>query len=87
MKLIVCDACHDIVALDFVERQCKCGKSEGHYESSLVVEVDGPCRVIGIENDIREGTRDRVEAFVIPEPHERIVRKGVTDGSNPKVQD
>lgn len=74
MKLIVCDRCHDIIALDYGERRCKCGDSGGQYLNHLLVEVGGPCRVLGIENGLRYGTMKRAEAWVIPEPHERIVR-------------
>lgn len=91
MKLIVCDECHDVVGLRFDWRVCECRKSGGRYlDDGLTIRVGGPCHVLGIDNKVRFGYQDRGEVFLIPEPHERIIRVvpvGVTDGSNPEVQD
>jgi hypothetical protein len=57
-KLLVCEECRDIVALWWWERSCHCGKSRGRYTAtqSHVVEIAGPCRVVGMPERLRYGT-------------------------------
>lgn len=74
MKLIVCRSCRDVVALDFAPRECKCSRSMGLYLDNDRVRVAGDCFVIGIENGLRYGTEDRVEAFVISEMDRHVER-------------
>ncbi len=50
MKLLLCEECHDIVALKRNQRECACGKSWGRYLNSLRVEVGGKALVIGLDN-------------------------------------
>lgn len=79
MKLLICDLCHDVVGLAPVERACACGESSGRYTDELhVVEVEGPCRVLGFPNRLIYGTADRGETWLFHEPHDRIIRKGRT---------
>ena len=51
MKLILCEACSDIVALKIgMGRSCSCGQSGGRYINNLDAEVWGPCFKIGFAN-------------------------------------
>ena len=50
MKLIYCTECRDVVNLDFVKRECKCGRSSGRYIDSLNAVYSGPCVPLGINN-------------------------------------
>jgi len=83
MKLIYCKECRDVVNLDFVERECKCGRSRGRYKDSLNAVIMGPCVPLGISNaSLQEAIRWRpdsgrgsvVEAFVIPKKCETVER-------------
>lgn len=83
MKLIMCRECHDVIKLIHEERACRCGKSSGKYINRIVVEIQGPCVPIGIDNHsmtsaIQETHQDlmavigkELTAFVIPflSPH------------------
>ena len=64
MKIIRCQACGDLVPLEYhVMKQCKCGASEGMYSGSEPskpcertgiighVDVYGPCFVLGMANE------------------------------------
>lgn len=51
MKLILCEKCHDVVALRVdVNRSCECGESGGRYVDDLYAEVWGPCFKLGFSN-------------------------------------
>lgn len=75
MKLILCTECRDLVSLSpKFTRTCDCGRSEGAYLNLREVAVKGPCKVVGILNDLRAGTVTRTEAFIIEEPNDSIRR-------------
>ena len=75
MKLIFCQACHDVVALRHEFRTCSCGASHGEYKDNLLAEIGGLAIPIGFANSsFLEALNDRpadgwgktFEAFVIP---------------------
>lgn len=67
MKLLMCAACLDVVALRPTERACECGLSSGRYVDRLWVEVEGPCLVLGTRDDqIRHALRVEHEPRVGP---------------------
>ena len=75
MKLILCTECRDLVSLSpMLPRPCDCGKSLGAYINLREVAVKGPCKVVGILNDLRSGAVTRTEAFIIEEPNDSIRR-------------
>lgn len=84
MKLIFCRKCGDMVAMHKGLRSCQCGRSSGVYRGSQIVEVSGPCAVVGISDsslwiDIGQAEvfpRDQghVDAWVIREPSQYIER-------------
>ena len=65
MKLLLCTSCWDIVAMWLEDRSCRCGASHGHYtdKDGHVVEVAGPCRVIGLSEQLRYGTTKRAYSY------------------------
>lgn len=76
MKILVCQACGDAVALSIRERRCHCGKSGGiYYKDHETAEVDGPSHVIGVPNTLISGVTRRETAWVFEEPYEKIVRR------------
>lgn len=51
MKLLLCEECHDVVALRSEVRHCACGASWGRYlEDGLHAEIGGAALVIGVDN-------------------------------------
>jgi hypothetical protein len=82
MKLIYCRACQDIVRLHTTERPCICGRSRGRYRNDRVVQVFGPCGVLGIPNfGFLKAVNDPThllggdfKAFLIAEPDDVIER-------------
>lgn len=75
MKLIFCPECEDVVRLQEVDRQCRCGKSGGKYTDIINAEIWGKAIPIGFNNSSfvaallkrpDEGMGSRFEAFVIP---------------------
>jgi hypothetical protein len=86
VKLFVCLLCFDVVVMEVQsERQCRCGASKGMYVDNHIVEVDGPCKVVGFDNKLRYGTVDRAETWVIKEPHPKIRRKPPLGGPFSKL--
>lgn len=57
MKLLVCDDCHDAVAMSVRLRYCLCGMTSGRYvdRNEHLVEVWGPARVIGLAQELLYG--------------------------------
>lgn len=54
MKLLHCMACHDVLALHYKARKCKCKRSTGRYVDDIHVEYSGPACIIGMLNsDLR----------------------------------
>lgn len=54
MKILVCYACNDFIALRSQKRTCVCGKSEGNYTlkgNRNDAEVSGPCIVMAVRQD------------------------------------
>jgi hypothetical protein len=50
MKLLLCLKCHDIVALTFMRRWCRCGAASRHYlPDGLYAVVSTAAEVIGID--------------------------------------
>jgi hypothetical protein len=60
MKLLVCHACADVVALNSMDRRsCTCGQSGAALLDPLHVRYDGPATIIGLFNsDISEAVRN-----------------------------
>lgn len=90
MKLILCEECHDVVALKVGRmRQCACGKSMGRYTDDINAEVIGPCVVLGFANpsliraimeqktygDLDSQKGRRFEAFIIPDKAPSVTRR------------
>ena len=74
MKLIICPACSDIVAMRDEPRTCACGASHGHYTDQQNAVYGGKAIPMGIANgSLRDallmrrahGVGYNVEAFVI----------------------
>ena len=75
MKLLVCDKCYAVVSLAIKSwRRCACKQSKGRYVDNQLVEVSGPCRIIGVPNELRVGQVDEAKAFQIKEPSPVIWR-------------
>jgi len=76
MKLLRCDECEDIFSLKLKYRHCACQKSGGRYIDLVKVEVAGPCRVFGVDNDfwLYSNSYPRGEIFLIKEPNKAIIR-------------
>lgn len=83
MKLIMCQECHDVVALvSIIQRQCLCGKSTGQYVDDINANVSGPCDVLGFNNrslanalvNPRQDYGTPFEAFIIPNSSRTIKR-------------
>jgi hypothetical protein len=91
MKLLYCRACHDIVRLHAAERSCVCGRSKGRYRNDRVVQVYGPCSVLGIPNlgflravnDPASLQGGDFKAFLIAEPNESIERPDSSASTSP----
>lgn len=93
MKLILCKACSDIIALRHFPRQCFCGRSFGYYyeDSDSYAVYGGEAIPIGILNSTLHeaiscqpegGMGKEFTAFVIPKQcptFERIERIDKTD--------
>ena len=85
MKLIRCNACHDVVLLVRGYRECACGHSGGAYTNHVEAMVRGPCRVLGIHNgslvgaltapDREDGQGVEFTAFVIPDGCPSVKRR------------
>jgi len=84
MKLLLCCECQDVTKLLSQDRGCRCGKSHGKYVTDKVVEVTGPCEVLGLDNNTLDHgvtTLDQhphggppVLAWVIPRGNPRVRR-------------
>ncbi len=80
MKLLLCTACSDVIALRHHERYCECGKSKGRYTDELNAEYSGNALLLGFQNhsyiravvaQLKEGDHPdnhgrEFTAFVIP---------------------
>lgn len=51
MKLLYCEECHDLFALNFKRRFCQCRKSWGYYKKDGLNAVIKGGTPIGIAND------------------------------------
>jgi len=76
MKLLRCDECEDVFSLKLQYRHCACGKSGGRYIDPVKVEVNGPCRVFGVDSSFwaYSNSYPRGEIFLIKEPNKAITR-------------
>lgn len=85
MKLIFCQACHDVFSLRDEKRKCYCGLSWGMYEEDgLNASIGGAAVPLGFDNlsfaqalnnRPKEGMGRRFEAFVIPRKAPTIIKK------------
>ena len=68
MKLACCDKCHDVFKLQKYLQFCRCGNISGNYVDNLKAEIYRKdkisCRVIGVENGVRYGLKERGEVWV-----------------------
>lgn len=86
VKLLACLACGDVRRLLRVTRRCRCRSCKGRQVSQQVVEVQGPCRVLGLQwegfqdamKEDLETSRVRYRWQVVPEGAEvkRMVEEG-----------
>ncbi len=76
MKLLACKECNDLFELSMNEKKCHCGKSSGKYIDVLNVEVNGPCRILGIDSSAinEEGSVD-FGIFTIDEKYCKTVKR------------
>ena len=74
MKLLICDECHDTIALthDNITRICRCGVTAGKYlEDKVTAIVTGAAVIFGIDNNsfsnalatIKRLDREDIEGF------------------------
>lgn len=69
MKLLFCPACWDIFKLDYDPRQCKCGKTTGHYVDNVNAVTNGQGISLAIGNS---SLADAVHKLCAAgEPHSR----------------
>jgi hypothetical protein len=76
MKLIFCPHCFDVVKLEYVERQCRCGAAKGHYmKDGLHATINSAAVPLGFANNSlvaavkkqpEDGWGQTFNAFVIP---------------------
>ena len=55
MKLLYCRECRSIKSLTMSRQYCTCRKSSGRYLADMKhARVNGPCEVLGIDNEVIE---------------------------------
>lgn len=80
MKLLACDKCHAVIKLELGKiKSCKCGNIKGKYvdDKNIVVLVKDKehSRILGLQNSVRYGLKERGEAWIIPFDNETVTLK------------
>src|SRR3990167_4101113 len=94
MKLLLCGKCQDIFKLDFKQRSCKCGKTEGQYlkdglnavysgENAIPLGINNHDLKLKVTKIWRYNWKDKfgvpIEAFIIPTNCPTMKKRGYWD--------
>ena len=77
MKLIVCDYCDKVIILTRRKKSCRCGNISGKYcqdglHAKIWVRSKSFSRVLGIENSVRYGAKQKGDVWIIKWDDSRI---------------
>ena len=80
MKIICCDKCQAFIPLTYDWQSCKCGTIKGRYKkcgrhADIVTKDKAMTRVIGVENCVRAGKKERGDAFKIKWDDKKLIVK------------